>query len=114
MLAIWRFKRMPFGVYHLEVRHEGLAPSSKSVEIRSAASKEDQVQLGFVRLTTTIEVTEGATLIDPHRVSTVNQIGSATIADRVASLPGRSLQDLVDSQPGMALRRQCGPPSPGV
>jgi outer membrane cobalamin receptor len=93
-------KRMPFGVYHLEVLHEGLAPSSKSVEIRSATPEEDQVQLGFVPFTTTIEVTERPTLIDPHRVGTVNEIGSATIADRVASLPGRSLQDLVDSQPG--------------
>ena len=93
-------KRMPFGIYNLEVLHEGLAPTSKSIEIRSATPEEDQVQLGFVPLTTTIEVTERATLVDPHRVGTANQIGAQTITDRVTSLPGRSVQDLVDSQPG--------------
>ena len=40
------------------------------------------------------------TLIDPQSVGSVNQIGSETIEDRVTSLPGRSLQDLVNSQPG--------------
>jgi hypothetical protein len=93
-------KRLPFGMYHLEVLHDGLAPSSKSIEIRSVFPEEDRVQLSFAPLTTTIEVKESGTLVDPHRVGTVNQIGSATIADRVTSLPGRSLQDLVDSQPG--------------
>ncbi len=43
---------------------------------------------------------ESDTLVDPHRVGAVNQIGSETIADRTTSLPGRSLQDLVNSQPG--------------
>jgi hypothetical protein len=93
-------KRLPFGTYRLEVQHEGLAPTSKSIEIRSAAPEEDHVQLSFTPINTTIEVNEGGTLIDPNRVGSVSQIGSATIADRVTSLPGRSLQDLVDSQPG--------------
>ena len=78
----------------------GLAPSAKLIEIRSASPIEDRIQLSFVPLSTTIEVKDGGTLVDPHRVGTVNQIGSAAIADRVTSLPGRSLQDLVDSQPG--------------
>ena len=93
-------KRMPFGNFHLVVRHNGLAPFSKSIEIRSAAPRADRVQLSFLPLRTTVEVKDSGTLVDPHRVGTVNQIGSATIADRVTSLPGRSLQDLVNSQPG--------------
>jgi hypothetical protein len=95
-------KRLPFGVYQIEVMHEGLAPSSQLIEIRSAAPKEALVRLSFVPLSTTIEVEvkDGDTLIDPHQVGTVNHINAATIADRVTSSPGRSVQDLVDSQPG--------------
>jgi len=93
-------KRLAFGVYRLNVEHDGFAPSSESVEIRSATPTEQQLKLSLVPLQTTVEVKEYDTLIDPHRVGMVNQIGSETITDRVTSLPGRSLQDLVDSQPG--------------
>ena len=93
-------KRLPFGLYNLEVRHATFAPASQSVEIRSATPTSQLVTLGLVPLATTIEVKASGTLVDPHRVGTVNQIGSETIADRVTSLPGRSLQDLVNTQPG--------------
>src|SRR5271165_6909730 len=93
-------KRLPFGLYNLEVRHATFAPASRSMEIRSVAPTSQLVTLGLVPLATTIEVKANGTLVDPHRVGAVNQIGSDTIADRVTSLPGRSLQDLVNSQPG--------------
>jgi hypothetical protein len=93
-------KRLPFGLYNLEVRHATFAPSSQTIEIRSAAPATQLVKLSLVPLSTTVEVKASGTLIDPSRVGTVNQIGSDTIADRVTSLPGRSLQDLVNSQPG--------------
>ena len=51
-------------------------------------------------MNTSVNVSDQDTLIDPDRVGAVNQIGSEAIADRVTSLPGRSLQDLVNSQPG--------------
>jgi outer membrane receptor for Fe3+-dicitrate len=47
-----------------------------------------------------VTVSDSETLIDPYRAGSVNQIGSGTIQNRPASLPGRSLQDLVNSQPG--------------
>jgi len=93
-------KRLPFGMYKLEVRHATFAPASQSLEIRSAAPTTRLVKLGLAPLQTTIEVKENDTLVDPHRVGAVNQVGADTIADRVTSLPGRSLQDLVNSQPG--------------
>jgi len=40
------------------------------------------------------------TLIDPHRAGSINEIGSEATETRTTSLPGRSLQDLVNSQPG--------------
>ena len=93
-------KKLPFGVYLLEVHHPGFAPYSNSIEIRSAAPTSKLVALGLVPMQTTIEVKASATLIDPQRVGSVSQIGTEMIEDRVTSLPGRSLQDLVNSQPG--------------
>jgi len=93
-------KRLPFGKYKLEVRHATFTPASQSIEIRSAAPTSQVVKLGLVPLETTVEVKDNGTLIDPHRVGTINQIGADAIADRITSLPGRSLQDLVNSQPG--------------
>src|SRR5947199_273456 len=49
---------------------------------------------------TTVEVQDHASLIDPAAVSSVARIGSQTIETKPNSLPGRSLQDLVNSQPG--------------
>ncbi len=93
-------KRLPFGLYNLQVRHATFALASQAVEIRSALPNNQVVKLGMVPVQTTVEVGATDTLVDPYRVGTVNQIGSATIADRTTSLPGRSLQDLVNSQPG--------------
>jgi outer membrane receptor for Fe3+-dicitrate len=87
-------------VYTLHVEHEGFAPFSGSLEIRSALPAEDHVTLSIAAVTTSVTVNNADTLVDPHRSGTVNQIGSTAIETRVASLPGRSLQDLVNSQPG--------------
>src|ERR1022692_2592395 len=93
-------QRLPFGVYRLEVKREGFAPVSQSLEIRSAIPRELNLTLSVAGMNTSVNVSEQDTLIDPERVGAVSQIGSEAIADRVTSLPGRSLQDLVNSQPG--------------
>ena len=93
-------KLLPFGVYRLEVQREGFAPFSDSIEIRSAISAEYHVTLRIAPMSTSVTVKDEDTLIDPHSSGTINRIGKDEIADRVTSLPGRSLQDLVNSQPG--------------
>jgi hypothetical protein len=93
-------QRLPFGVYRLEVKREGFAPVSQSLEIRSAVPRELNIKLSVAGVNTSVNVNDQDTLIDPKRVGAVNQIGSQAIADRVTSLPGRSWQDLVNSQPG--------------
>jgi hypothetical protein len=94
-------KLLPFGLYRVEILQEGFAPFSESVEIRSAARRELRVTLSVAALSTVVTV-QGAddTLIDPHRAGTINRLGSEEIETRTASPPGRSLQDLVNSQPG--------------
>ena len=93
-------KRLPFGVYRVQIRQTGFADVSVPVEIRSAAPTEYAIQLGLPTITASITVQAADTLIDPHRASSVNEIGSEAIETRITSLPGRSLQDLVNSQPG--------------
>jgi hypothetical protein len=45
-------------------------------------------------------VNAASTLIDPDQPGAVVQVGKTFIQDRLSSIPGRSLQDLIDSQPG--------------
>jgi outer membrane cobalamin receptor len=93
-------KVLPFGVYRLEVQHEGFALFSDSIEIRSALPAEYRVTLRITPMSTSVTVKDTDTLVDPYRSGAINRIGQDTIAERTTSLPGRSLQDLVNSQPG--------------
>ncbi len=93
-------KLVPFGLYELQVQREGFAAFSKSVEIRSAVPADYRITLGIAPTSTSIMVNAAETLIDPHGTGTVNRIGTDLIESRTTSLPGRSLQDLVNSQPG--------------
>lgn len=67
-------RRLPFGIYELKIDQPGLATVSEIVEIHS--------------------------LIDPDQAGSISEIGPEILQNRLASLPGRSLQDLVNSQPG--------------
>ncbi len=93
-------KRLPFGVYRIEIRQPGFAPFSELLELRSAIPIQHQVKLSLAAVNTSLLVGDRATLIDPHRTGTINRIGSDAIENRPSSLPGRSLVDLVNSQPG--------------
>ena len=91
---------LPLGIYRVTVEHAGFAPFLGAVEIRSAVPAEYEVKLAVAELNTAVVVKEQETLIDPHRTGSTEQIGSQMIEERVSSLPGRSLTDLVNSQPG--------------
>jgi TonB-dependent Receptor Plug Domain len=93
-------KTLPYGVYRLNVEKQGFSSISKTLEIRSAIPVERTLQLAIAPINTVVQVSGSGTLIDPNRPSSIMQIGSTQIEDRVASLPGRSVQDLVNSQPG--------------
>lgn len=93
-------KRLPFGLYNLQIQQPGFAPASATIEVRSAIPVEFSIQLALPSVTASVTVQAGYTLIDPHRSSSLNEIGEETIQTRTTSLPGRSLQDLVNSQPG--------------
>ncbi len=93
-------KRIPFGAYAVKVRRSGFAPASEVIEIRSAIPKELTIKLGLEQVQTTVNVNENATLVNPANVSGSYQIGSPTPRDRLTAMPGRSLAELVNQEPG--------------
>jgi TonB-dependent Receptor Plug Domain len=93
-------KTLSYGVYRLKIEKQGFSSISKTLEIRSAIPVKRTLQLAIAPINTVVQVTDAGTLLDPNRPSSIMQIGSAQIEDRVASFPRRSLQDLVNSQPG--------------
>lgn len=93
-------KRLPFGIYRISVQQPGFAAFRDAVEIRSAIPREYRITLSVAPVNTSVTVNDTETLIDPHSVGTVNRIGSEALENRPAALPGRSLVDLINSQPG--------------
>jgi outer membrane cobalamin receptor len=93
-------QRLPYGIYRLEIEQTGFAPVSESVEIRSSLPAEFKIQLKLPEVNQSVTVSSADTLIDPDRAGAVSEIGPDLIQNRVSSIPGRSLQDLVNSQPG--------------
>jgi hypothetical protein len=93
-------QRLPFGIYLLEIEQPGFAAASESVDIRSSIPTEYAVQLKLSAVNESVTVGAADTLIDPDQAGSVSQIGAALIQNRLSSVPGRSIQDLVNSQPG--------------
>ncbi len=93
-------QRLPYGIYQLEIQQPGFAQISKSVDIHSSLPTEYAMQLMLPSVQQSVTVTAPDTLIDPDQAGSVNQVGAEEIRNRLGSVPGRSLQDLVNSQPG--------------
>ncbi len=93
-------QRLPFGIYRLQVSREGFAAVSQPVEIRSAVPQQLVIKLSIAGAKESVTVSNKDTLIDPYQAGSVNEIGTAAIQNRLTSLPGRSIQDLVETQPG--------------
>jgi outer membrane cobalamin receptor len=94
---------LPFGVYRIEVRRANFAPVSQALEIRSAIPVDLHVSLSVAPVNTSVIVKDTETLVDPHRTGTVNRVDEDTIEHSAISLPGRSVIDLVNSEPGWLL-----------
>lgn len=93
-------KRLAFGVYEIKIAQQGFVPISESLQVRSALPTEHKIQLRLASGTETVTVRAADTLIDPYRPGATQELGQDMIQNRPTSLPGRSLQDLVNSQPG--------------
>lgn len=93
-------QRLSFGIYQLEINQPGFAPTSVSVEIHSSIPTEYKIELKLPPVKESVTVKAEGTLLNPDQAGSVNEIGSNAIQHRLTALPGRSIQDLVNSQPG--------------
>jgi hypothetical protein len=93
-------QRLPYGIYQLEVNQPGFARFSETVNIDSSIPVDHTIKLALSTVNQSVNVTAENTLIDPDQAGSVSQIGSEFIQNRLSSIPGRSIQDLVNSQPG--------------
>jgi hypothetical protein len=93
-------QHLPFGLYRFEIHQKGFDAVSKSVDIHSAIPARQTIQLKLPSVQQSVIVNTSDTLLDSDQPGSVNQVGSALIQNRLGSIPGRSIQDLVNSQPG--------------
>jgi len=93
-------RRLPYGIYQVRIRAQGFAEDSERVEIRSALPLDRTIRLKLGSVSESVKVTASGTLVDPYRAGSVNEMGLETIENRLTALPGRSMQDLVNSEPG--------------
>jgi hypothetical protein len=91
---------LAFGIYRLSLSHQGFVPFIRLVEIRSMVPQQLSVTLGLTPVETQVEVTATATLVDTSRTGTVYTLGPQSIGEQMTSQPGRTLLNLVNSQPG--------------
>ena len=92
--------RLPYGIYRLEIGQSGFATAVEPVAIRSSIPVTRSIALKLAAVQQSVAVQAVTTLIDPEQPGDVDQVGSSFIEHRLESIPGRSLQDLVNSQPG--------------
>lgn len=93
-------KHLPFGAYSLTVQHSGFDPYARTAQLHSAIPAQIDIVLHPAHSSGTVLVRPLPTLIDPNQSGAVNRIGQQQIESREASLPGRGVIDLVNSQPG--------------
>jgi len=93
-------QHLPFGIYQLEVKSGGFADATQTVDIHSTLPAEVTIRLKIAPVAQSVSVVAANTIIDPDQAGSVSQVGSSFVQDRVGSVPGRSVQDLVNSQPG--------------
>jgi outer membrane cobalamin receptor len=91
---------LPFGIYRLSLSADGFARWADLIEIRSEVPVRLSVTLGVATVTTQVQVSDVATLVDPYRTGTLYPIGKQTISENLVGQPGRELSNLVDELPG--------------
>jgi hypothetical protein len=93
-------QRLPYGIYQLQIRQSGFADAYATIEIHSSIPTDRTIELKLGPISQSVNVAAPDTLINPDQPGSVNQIGLDFINSQVGSVPGRSIQDLVNSQPG--------------
>jgi hypothetical protein len=94
------FEHLPYGLYRLEIHQDGFAEVLQTISLHSAIPLTLAVKLEIPPVKTSVIVKNKDTFVDPYQAGSSNQIGTNALQDRMSSLPGRSLEDLINTQPG--------------
>jgi hypothetical protein len=95
---------LPFGVYALYIEAPGFTPAEAIIDVRSEIPRAWPVTLTVAPLQANVTVNAGErTLLDPYRPSSAQFIGADLLRDRPSARPGRSIVDLINTQPGWLL-----------
>jgi hypothetical protein len=98
--GILSVRNLHFGPYKLVVESGGFSSFTGNVTIRTALPTEYVIKLSIAAMSTAVDVTAESTLVDPTRTASSNRIDLQSFTGRATSIPGRSITDLVESQPG--------------
>ena len=96
-------RRLPFGRYRIAITEPGFAVHEALIEIESAVPTEYRATLTPAPVQAQVTVRAEDTLLDTRQPGTVNRVGAETLQQRITTLPGRSLADVVNTQPGWLL-----------
>jgi hypothetical protein len=96
-------RRLPFGPYRVAISREGFAPITEQIVIASEQPLERRISLSIAGVRSQLTVTADATLIARDQAAATQHIGRETLLRRPAAAPGRSLIDMIQTQPGWLL-----------
>ena len=96
-------KRLPFGRYRIAINQPGFATYDGRVEVDSVLPRQVSITLTPAPIQAEVTVRADDTLLDTHQTSAINRVGGETLQQRITTLPGRSLADVVNTEPGWLL-----------
>lgn len=96
-------RRLPFGTYRVHANHTGAGQATGYAEVRSALTTHFQLVLGGAAVQAQVTVDATSTLAAPRQTGSQRRVGAARLSTRPFSLPGRSMPDLVATEPGWLL-----------
>ncbi len=96
-------RSLPVGKYFLRIERPGFAPYTDSVDLRSEIPLFYHATLKLTPIETAVTITESDTLIDPSQTGNVHHLGKDILNTRRSAAPGRSVLELVNTQPGWLL-----------
>jgi outer membrane receptor protein involved in Fe transport len=96
-------KRLPFGRYRIAINQPGFAPYDAPAEIDSTLPRQVTVTLTPAPIQAQVTVRVDDTLLDTRQTSAIHRVGADTLQQRITTLPGRSLADVVNTEPGWLL-----------
>lgn len=97
------FGALPFGVYRLEMHREGFANQSVLIEVRSGIPTFREITMAVAPVESSVRITSEQTLLDTGSTGAAQHLGADALHYRASSMPGRSVIDVVNRQPGWLL-----------